>query len=535
MEMRKLNFTTSLKPRGFEHWGLKLGLGNRLEIQALQWSKPCLLVLSKAGRAASLKLKIENRISSLQESPYRFSEQFNRAIEQTVRTYRRTFGLVAALASFPGIADHIIDKRVVAPHDLLIIGLPIMATFVIGHFVKNAAIERTMAVRELKRSEAYFRAVFFENPSAQHILDPEGKTEMVNNRWMKILGYGPKRAEERIIGRHFTTFIPEGERGNAVARWEGKKNNSKRPERPGDRNFLKEDGTPFPVRTKDTVIRDDAGRVMGIITHVEDLSLLNQKMKAALLKSGAAVAKSIMDMVSQDIPAVEGFAVMIQRNIAGLFTKAIKRGEKITEEELEKIAGYARKIEAIADEVKRITDQVSEYENMIHNIQGNDPDGTVRIKTDVLSVLETAKALALSQVDREKVEINIVFEPDLPHIETRADISNTLYYIIKNSLVPASNGIRNVSINVAKENGGIRILITDDRKREEPLSIDRLEEPAFRHGLTYLYFEYLDLQLALFNIRYSGGTLEINAGLGSGENAKEETTFEIYLPLKQGD
>ena len=64
---------------------------------------------------------------------------------------------------------------------------------------------RKRAEAALRQSEALYRFMFVDSPSAKHSLDGEGRIVAVSRLWCEFLGHRPEEA----VGRHLTEFLTE--------------------------------------------------------------------------------------------------------------------------------------------------------------------------------------------------------------------------------------------------------------------------------------------------------------------------------------
>ena len=155
----KTTLGSALTPRAFDHWDKKLTFGNRVETQFLQTLAKRPLQLMDAivpgnniriGRAINW---VERRIGVLQESPYRYSPEFNRAL---VRFDQRSSWLTTIGAILPPVffsAAHLIESGDLPFHALALSALWAISAFALSHFGTKTS-RREMIAEHLETEKA---------------------------------------------------------------------------------------------------------------------------------------------------------------------------------------------------------------------------------------------------------------------------------------------------------------------------------------------------------------------------------------------
>jgi PAS domain S-box-containing protein len=370
------------------------------------------------------------------------------------------------------------------------------------------------------RNDVNFRQLFENAPIGMHQLDRAGKILNVNKAWLNLLGY----QKNEVVGRLFTVLLPEAEKENAMARFLARLKGGKVPDRIGDRHYMKKDGSLFPVRTKDTIIKSQ-GKGGGVITSIEDLAPLRkieaQQIKNKVLFSGVNVASNVIDGLSQRLLGIGGYSELVQMYLS---KNPGKSGE------------YAQKIISEIGEINKIFNLVREYQELLSLLRNGEVQAKF-IRRDILLDLMGARNRLVGEIQHGNSAIEITPNGDVPELNLHPKMTDSLYYILKSSLSSNDGQLpedRYAKINVAADGDGLLMTISDNRRRVEAVTIERLEEPPFGHGITYLYKEYLELSLALLCIKLHGGTLKISSATAkdttSGKEIVVETKFEIRLP-----
>jgi PAS domain S-box-containing protein len=184
----RLSLKQAIIPRAFNHWNRKIGFGNRVEIQVLQWlgkypvAAANVLIPGQNPRLESASNWIERRIGSLQENPYQFSEIFNRAIASTKRKINCLFLALSSIAGLTILFDHLKDSSPINYSDIPIFAIPTVLTLASGHFLKNIYIraeisryraETTKAM--LSKSEQRMKATLDALPDLLFEVDRRGR------------------------------------------------------------------------------------------------------------------------------------------------------------------------------------------------------------------------------------------------------------------------------------------------------------------------------------------------------------------------
>ena len=142
------------------------------------------------------------------------------------------------------------------------------------HCVLHNITERKRAEEALRESEAQLRELYDEAPVGYHELDGEGRLRRVNRTELAMLGY----TAEEMIGRPVWEFVLEREAAHRAVLAKLAGSNVV----PAfERTYLRKDGTQVPVLIEDRLLRDAEGRVTGIRSTIQDISVRKQAQEAA--------------------------------------------------------------------------------------------------------------------------------------------------------------------------------------------------------------------------------------------------------------
>jgi PAS domain S-box-containing protein len=137
----------------------------------------------------------------------------------------------------------------------------------VERLVEERTADLTVTAARLRESEEHFRALFEEAPVAYHEIDLTGVVRRVNRAECALLGYAPGA----ILGRPIWEFVAPEEREQsreAVRR----KLAGEQPFLPFTREYQRQDGSRIIVEIHEGLIRDAAGRVVGIRSALTDIS-----------------------------------------------------------------------------------------------------------------------------------------------------------------------------------------------------------------------------------------------------------------------
>ncbi|MBI2419829.1 MAG: PAS domain S-box protein [Ignavibacteriales bacterium] len=145
--------------------------------------------------------------------------------------------------------------------------------------------ERKLAEEALRQSETRFRELYDEAPVGYHELDNTGCITRVNQTELTMLGY----TSEEMLGRYVWEFILEKEisKKSVLAKLAGTPIEGQNP----GRTYLKKDGTQIAVMPHDKFLKDQDGKIIGIRTTLQDISLLKRNEKA-LMESEARLKRA---------------------------------------------------------------------------------------------------------------------------------------------------------------------------------------------------------------------------------------------------
>lgn len=136
---------------------------------------------------------------------------------------------------------------------------------ILGYFMDITALKKLD--HELWRSQEKLQRIFDCAPDGITVNDFDGTVIEVNERMVELHGYNSKK---EVIGRSAYDFVtPKGHSKMKVNLQETLKNGVSRGV---DYNFLKADGSKFPVELASSVLRDVDGKPIGFVAVTRDIT-----------------------------------------------------------------------------------------------------------------------------------------------------------------------------------------------------------------------------------------------------------------------
>lgn len=139
--------------------------------------------------------------------------------------------------------------------------------------------DRKRADDALSRSEERFRMLYDHAPVGYHEVDLDGRIVNINLTECEMIGY----AREELVGRSVFDFLAEENRESARHGFP-EKISGRHPLKPIERTLLTRDGRRLEVVIEERFKRDDQGRILGILSTIQDISD-RKRTEAALVQS----------------------------------------------------------------------------------------------------------------------------------------------------------------------------------------------------------------------------------------------------------
>ncbi len=140
--------------------------------------------------------------------------------------------------------------------------------------VASDITERKRTEESLQKSEEKFRELFDSAPIGYHEIDANGCIVDVNRTELEMLGY--QRSE--MVGKPVWQFAhdPERTRKRVIAKLSGKLP----PTQSAEQSYPRKDGTAFMILLEERLLKDDSGRIFGIRTVMQDITVSKRAEEA---------------------------------------------------------------------------------------------------------------------------------------------------------------------------------------------------------------------------------------------------------------
>jgi PAS domain S-box-containing protein len=506
----------TITPRAFERWDRKIGFGNRLEVQALQWGKYPVKAFNALSPGLNPRLEraeiiIEQRIAGLQQGEADYEIGFKQALARTATKFNIAFWFIAAAGASISLVHHQIDGMQLGWHDTIILGIPLFLALVAGHFIKNSYLKMKIAIQERNRSEEYFQSsllryqqLFYQAPIGFHNISPEGKILAVNEKWLEIMGY----TSRQVIARSIFDFIVPEQRENALRRFEARKIGQAMPEITGDRQYVKADGARVQVATHNTDVRDSDGKLLYSQTSFLDLTELRaaqaEKSKGEIrqreMEAAALAINGLVHALSQKFTGLLGYADLLSLD---------SNDQKMTDE-----------MGAISQEIQSYFQTFNTFRYGIGRKES--------IKIGEFSSKLFQRIRERHQAEHPQAELSV--DARLGEIDCSAPaLTVIMEKVLANAFESVAPGGK-VTLAVQKRNSGdqpgLELIITDNGKGIAPEVQDKMFRPFFSTDPDAMAHQKgLSLALVQYTVHKLGGTIEVNSEVGQG------TEFKIWLPL----
>jgi PAS domain S-box-containing protein len=370
--------------------------------------------------------------------------------------------------------------------------------------VHNIA-DRKDALEHLRKSEEKYRNLYESMMDAFVSLDMEGNIIGFNKQYLNMVGY----SEDGIKGYKFTDFTPE--------KWHHMETEiiEKQILKIGysdvyEKEYIRKDGTVFPVELRGFLLKDDKGNPKSIWKIVRDITerkkMENEFRKIERLESLGVLAGGI----------AHDFNNLLTGILGNLSLAQIKKGED-TDEILEEA-------KQASIQAKNLTQQLLTF------AKGGEP-----IKGEA-SIEDIIKVSAGFTLHGSNVKCIYDFPTDLWKVEVdKGQISQVIDNLVINAkqAMPEGGKIKIKAENFILKKGRalhlpkgkyIKITVTDEGMGIPEKHLARIFDPYFT---TKQKGSGLGLATVYSIIRKHGGIITVESEVGKG------TTFFIYLPIME--
>jgi PAS domain S-box-containing protein len=173
--------------------------------------------------------------------------------------------------------------------------------------------ERRLAEQAARREQENARLYLEVAAAAFVVLDPDGRTRLVNRRMCEVLG----REEKEIVGRDwFASFVGPGDRARTLAYFQDLVADRVRPIDGFVNTVARPDGEERRIEWHAALIRDEAGRIVACVGSGVDVTerarlqeqLLERESLARMGEMAAVVAHEVRNPLAGISGALQGIA-----------------------------------------------------------------------------------------------------------------------------------------------------------------------------------------------------------------------------------
>ncbi|MCU0640878.1 MAG: PAS domain S-box protein [Candidatus Margulisbacteria bacterium] len=360
--------------------------------------------------------------------------------------------------------------------------------------------------------EGKYRLLFDNAPIGFHTLNDQGEIVEVNKRWLEIMGYG----EREVLGRSLFDFVQADQRDNARLRFQERLLYGRAiTPRVGDRIFMTKDGSPIITSTHDEVIRDSAGKAVGVQTSFDDRSYDREREEQVraieLRESYVRTITNFKDYYAQAITALHG---NLELAIAELpegtgWTASLRAAGDLAE--------YLTTCQQVSGQLLKMTQLLNEYLSRKKTTESLDlPAG------ELTEFLSKSRFSGYKLIDAGLPEGTVVRveEKRLTRV-----IELVAPMLLEGGGLPLLT--ERPEILLERELGAVKLTVVGRLEIDEKMTNELLTLPPFQIDYTPLYEIHLRLSVARKQIVAMGGRLEV------GRTAAGMLVVKIWLPLAE--
>ncbi len=382
--------------------------------------------------------------------------------------------------------------------------------------------ERKRIEEELRESERRFKDLFDYAPVGYHEIDVEGRIVNVNKKELEMLGYD----YGEMVGQFLWNFVLEEgtSRQNVLEKLAG----IKPPGESFERIYKKKDGSPLPVLIKDSILRDQEWKIIGIRSTIQDItelkkkeqeisSLQEQLRQAQKMEAIGRLAGGIAHDFNNILSVIKGSAqlsLMDLREGDPLYSnlKEIERSADRASALTRQLLAFSRK-QIMEMRVIDLNDLIRNFEKMLRRMLGED----IELLTYLSEPLGRVKA---DPGQIEQVIMNLV-------VNARDAMPRGGKLTIETANVGLDEEYARRHIGV-RPGPYVMLSITDTGVGMTKEVQERIFEPFFTtkemgRGTG------LGLSTVYGIVKQSGGNIWVYSEPGKG------TTFKIYLPRVEAE
>lgn len=389
---------------------------------------------------------------------------------------------------------------------------------IIGCIVVSLDItERKKAEEALKKSEEKYKDLFEEAPVGYTVFDSNGCITEMNRRELEMIGY----SAEEIIGKPVWDLVIDKENGKETVM--AKLAGDMPPSTDLERIHKRKDGTTFLGLIKDSILKDNDGRIIGIRSTIQDITERkladeeNKKLEKKLVQA-------------QKLEAIGRLAGGVAHDLNNQLTPILLYSEMLLSE--------TARNDPRKEKLEQIIKACEGGRDLVRQLLAFGRKQKLEYRALDLNEIITGFEKLLRRTIREDIEINIVQSPLVRPI--MADIGQ-IEQVIMNLAVNAADSmpeggklsIETSAVNLdeeyAKNRTGVKpgdyvsLVFSDTGCGMSEETRSQIFEPFFstkgEQGTG------LGLATVYGIVKQHNGNIWVYSELGKG------TTFKVYLPM----
>ncbi len=351
----------------------------------------------------------------------------------------------------------------------------------------------------------------------------DGTLVFVNDAFAELHGY----AQEELVGRHLSVLhTPE----QMLVVNEALAESARSGEFRGEIGHVRRNGTTFPTFMHISLLRDEAGRAVGMIGTMRDITerkRMEQRIRdytenlEQLVQERTARVRELEQQANEmeKLAATGRIAAGVAHEINNPLT-GIRNSLVLVKQAIPTDHQYYSFVELIEREIERITNIVRQMYRLYR------PKSSQLSRVNVGSVLRETHLLLQRKIEQRELRIRNDVPPDLPQLQLpEGDLRQIIYNLLLNALQASPDGAE-VLLRVRSHDDALHIEIADQGEGIPPEVLPKVFEAFFTTkkqdddgGMG------LGLSVSHSLARAMGARIDIDTEPGQG------TTFTLSLPL----